>query len=86
MKKILKKIFPEKFKSYWDKNKNNSNFDDNIKFITENFINSKNKFSWVFSYTFFVISGILIFMIAEILSSIIEKIPEKFSLVPQHVQ
>jgi len=39
----------------------------------QNFINPKNKFSWVFSYTFFVISGILIFMIAEILSSIIEK-------------
>ena len=41
MKKILKKIFPEKFKPYWDKNKDNSNFDDTLRFITENFINSK---------------------------------------------
>ena len=27
----------------------------------EKLINTKNKFSWVFSYTFFVISGVLIF-------------------------
>ena len=41
MKKILKKIFPPKFKNYWDKNKNSKNYDETLKFITENFINSK---------------------------------------------
>lgn len=39
----------------------------------EKLINTKNKFSWIFSYTFFVISGVLIFFIAEILSTLIEK-------------
>ena len=41
MKKILKKIFPLKFKDYWDKHKNSKNYDETLKFITENFINSK---------------------------------------------
>ena len=41
MKKILKKIFPTKFKSYWDKHKNNGNYDETLKLITENFINSE---------------------------------------------
>ena len=41
MKKVLNKIFPRKFKPYWDKNKNSLNFDDTLKFITENFVNSK---------------------------------------------
>ncbi|MBM31998.1 MAG: hypothetical protein CL764_03970 [Chloroflexi bacterium] len=39
----------------------------------ETLINSKNKFSWIFSYTFFVISGVLIFLVAEILSTLVEK-------------
>ena len=41
MKKIINKIFPQRFKAFWDKYKNNSNYDDALKFITENFINSK---------------------------------------------
>ena len=41
MKNILKKIFPLKFKDYWDKHKNSKNYDESLKFITENFINSK---------------------------------------------
>ena len=41
MKNILKKIFPLKFKDYWDKHKNSKNYDETLKFITENFINSK---------------------------------------------
>ena len=41
MKKILKKLFPIKFKSYWEKHKNSGNFDETLKFITENFINSE---------------------------------------------
>jgi len=41
MKKILKKIFPQKFDTFWHQNKNSSNFDKTLKFITESFINSK---------------------------------------------
>jgi putative sugar O-methyltransferase len=40
MKKILNKLFPKKFKPYWNKNKNSDKFDDTLKFITENFVNS----------------------------------------------
>mgnify|MGYP001272423854 CR=1 FL=1 len=36
MKKILKKLFPVKFKSYWEKHKNSDNYDETLKFITEN--------------------------------------------------
>jgi putative sugar O-methyltransferase len=46
MKKILSKIFPRKFKSYWNKNKNSEKFDDTLKFITENFVNS-NSYKYV---------------------------------------
>ena len=38
-----------------------------------NIVNTNKMYSWIFSYTFFVISGISIFMIAEILSLIVEK-------------
>ena len=41
MKKILRKIFPLKFKDYWDKHKNSKNYDKTLRFITENFINSQ---------------------------------------------
>ncbi len=41
MKKILKKIFPLEFKDYWNKHKDSKNYDKTLKFITENFINSK---------------------------------------------
>ena len=41
MKKILKKIFPQKFDNFWHQNKDSSNFDKTLKFITESFINSK---------------------------------------------
>jgi putative sugar O-methyltransferase len=40
MKKIFNKLFPKKFKPYWDRNKNTGKFDDTLKFITENFVNS----------------------------------------------
>ena len=36
-------------------------------------LNLNKKYSWIFGYTFFVISGVSIFLIAEILSLIVEK-------------
>jgi len=41
MKKVLNKIFPPQFKTYWGKHKNSGNYDETLKFITESFINSK---------------------------------------------
>ena len=40
MKKLINKIFPKRFGTFWNKNKNNTNFDYDIRSITENFINS----------------------------------------------
>ena len=41
MKKIIQKIFPKKFGSFFKKIKNKKNFDDELIHITESFINSK---------------------------------------------
>jgi len=41
MNKFLQKIFPKRFGSYWKKIRNNPNFDDEIRFISDNFLNSE---------------------------------------------
>ena len=41
MKKIFNKIFPKRFGNEWKKIKNFSNIDEELKFITNSFINSK---------------------------------------------
>ena len=40
MKKILQKIFPKKFGSFWKKVRKNQKFDDELRFISDLFINS----------------------------------------------
>lgn len=41
MKKIFQKIFPKKFGKFWKKVRNDKNFDKDLKFISDTFINSK---------------------------------------------
>ena len=41
MKKILQKAFPKKFGSFWKKFRNSANFDDELKFISDLFIESE---------------------------------------------
>ena len=39
--KIKTKLFPQRFKKFWKKNKTSSNFDDDLKYITDKFIETK---------------------------------------------
>ena len=41
MKKYLNRIFPKKFGTYWKKIQNSKDIDETLKFVTNNFINSK---------------------------------------------
>ena len=41
MKKFLDKIFPKRFGDYWQKIKGSVNIDNNLRHITNSFINSK---------------------------------------------
>lgn len=40
MKNLFKRIFSQKFKSYWKKVRDEKNFDDDLRFISDQFINS----------------------------------------------
>ncbi len=41
MKKIFKNLFPQNFRSYWERAKYEKNFDEDLRYISEQFVNSE---------------------------------------------